>query len=121
MLHNLSMNKETTNFRVVKKLAPSRPGAIKLARRYGESLVCVRHRIDPTGKFRVTTVELVVDTAPIQTSPNEQVVVNNDITDQAMRAMLLKSGATWDPQGKVWRMPMKVARALNLQNLVTQK
>lgn len=121
MLHNASMKNDTTNFRVVKKLAPSRPGAIKLAQRYGKSLVCVRHRIDPSGQLRVTTVELVVDTAPIQTSPQQVVAVNNDVTDRTMRSALLKSGATWDPKGKVWLMPMKVARALRLQNSVTKK
>jgi hypothetical protein len=121
LLHSLSMNNTITNFRVVKKLAPSRPGAVKLSQRYGESLVCVRHRIDPTGKFRITTVELVVDSSPIQASPHEQVTLANESTDRSMRATLMEAGATWDSKGKVWRMPMKVARALNLQKLVTQK
>jgi hypothetical protein len=121
MLHNISMKNETTNFRVVKKLAPSRPGAIKLARRYGEKLICVRHRIDPTGQLRVTTVELVVETTPIQTSSKAQVRVGNEFTDRTMRSALLKSGATWDQKSKSWFMSMKVAKALNLQNLVTPK
>lgn len=121
MQHNARMKNAITNFRVVKKLSPSRPGAIKLAQRYGESLVCVRHRIDPSGQSRITTVELVVDTTPIQINPNDVVALNNEMTDRAMRSALLNSGATWDAKGKVWLMPMKVARALRLQNSVTKK
>ena len=46
--------------RVVKKFSPSQPGAIKLARRYGASLVCVRYRESMDGVTRFITVELLV-------------------------------------------------------------
>ncbi len=35
--------------RVVKKMSPSQPGALKLARRYGDALICVRYRHDAQG------------------------------------------------------------------------
>src|SRR4051812_41936053 len=47
--------------RIVKRLSASQAGAIKLARRYGDALVCVRYRHDLQGRLRYTTVELVVD------------------------------------------------------------
>ena len=51
--------------RIVKRLSATQAGAIKLAQRYGEALVCVRYRHDAQGRLRYTTVELVVDQAPI--------------------------------------------------------
>ena len=52
--------------RVVKKIPASQPGALKLARCYGDALVCVRYRHDAQGLNRYTTVDLMVDHAPIQ-------------------------------------------------------
>ena len=46
--------------RIVKRLAPDQAGAKKLARQYGNALVCVRYRQDPEQGLRYTTVELVV-------------------------------------------------------------
>ncbi|HKX41878.1 MAG TPA: hypothetical protein VJO99_12025, partial [Burkholderiaceae bacterium] len=50
---------------VVKRLSPTQAGALKLARRYGDALVCVRYRHDAAGRHRYTTVELIIDEAPI--------------------------------------------------------
>src|SRR6185369_2650549 len=52
--------------RVVKKLSVTQPGALKLAQRYGEALVCVRYRHDAERRYRYTTIELVVERAPIK-------------------------------------------------------
>jgi hypothetical protein len=38
--------------RVIKRMAPHQPGAVKLARRYGKDLLCVRYRSDPDGLHR---------------------------------------------------------------------
>ena len=78
---------------VVKRLLPSQPGAQKLARRYGEALVCVRYRHDPLGKLRYTTVELIVDEAPVayRVSPDEIVMVHIDF-DDAKRQKQAKAG-----------------------------
>ena len=40
--------------RVVKKMSPAQPGAVKLARRFGDALVCVRYRHDAQGQQRYT-------------------------------------------------------------------
>ena len=50
--------------RVVKTLLPAQPGTLKLQRRYGDALLCVRYREDAGGTTRYTIVELVVDSAP---------------------------------------------------------
>lgn len=115
------MKTDTTHFRVTKKIAPSQPGAIKLARRYGEHLVCVRHRVDPTGTVRFTTVELVVEQAPISAKPDQIVGVRVDYQERQLRAAIKAAGATWDHEAGVWRMPLKMARLLRLRERITDR
>jgi len=101
--------------RVVKKLTPSQAGALKLARRYGEALLCVRYRHDCEGTRRFTTVELIVDQAPIQPHPNRLVEVAAELMpDPALRAQAMSEGAVWNAKRKVWRMRHGVAKRLNL-------
>lgn len=52
--------------RVLRKLSPQQVGALKLARRFGDLLVCVRYRHDPDRQVRYTTVELVVDSVTVR-------------------------------------------------------
>ena len=75
------------------------PGAIKLARRYGDALVCVRYRHNPQGTHRYTTVELVVDAAPVahRVPPDSSIVlVRLDFDDYRGRRRALAQGANWD-------------------------
>jgi hypothetical protein len=108
--------------RVVKKLLPNQPGAMKLARRYGDALVCVRYRQDPTRTYRYTTIELVVDAAPVHRplDDDEQVYVQigRDETDRQRSARA--KGARWDPQTRLWRMPRKTARLLKLSKRIVK-
>lgn len=115
------MKNQATNFRVSKKLSPAQPGAIKLARRYGEQLVCVRHRVAPTGTVRITTVELVVDQAPIAVKPEQIVGVRIEYREGLLRSAARAAGAVWDQKAGVWRMPMKVARRLQLRDRIVEK
>ena len=50
------------HMRVVKMLAPTSRGAIKLHEQFGKTLICVRHRVDAKAKIRFTTVELLIGT-----------------------------------------------------------
>lgn len=115
------MKSDITNFRVTRKLSPTDRGGVKLAQRHGESLVCIRHRVDPTGKFRITTVELIVDKAPIQAKPSRIVEVQIGFRDKPLRSIALAAGATWDEKTKVWRMPLRVAKALNIQDRIIER
>lgn len=115
------MTHEITKYRVTRKLSPTDRGGIKLAQRHGESLVCIRHRVDPTGQFRITTVELVVDKAPIQAKPSRIVEVQIGFNDRPLRSIALAAGATWDEKTKVWRMPLRVAKALNIQDRIIER
>jgi hypothetical protein len=114
------MNRSEGALRVVKKLAPDQPGALKLAQKYGDALICVRHRVDPTGQVRTTTVELRVDQAPIRPRVDRTVGVRIDYAERSLQVAAKAAGATWDPQARLWRMPIRVADALGLRARIAE-
>ena len=108
--------------RVVKRIAPHEPGALKLARRYGNALVCVRYRHDATGQHRYTTIELIVDSAPIvpRGPPEEMVGVRIDPEQATLLSRAYARGATWDRKSNLWLMPRRLARALRLTSFIVK-
>lgn len=68
------------SFKVTKKLPPDTPGAQRLLQRFGEALVCVRHRVTPDCEARCTTVELVLEQVPIRSRPDQLVGVFRLVT-----------------------------------------
>lgn len=101
---------------VVKRLSASQPGALKLARRFGDALVCVRHRHDPLGRYRYTTVELVVDEAPVarQSKLDAMVMVRLAFDEDELRQLVRAHGALWHAKRRVWCMPRSTAKGLRL-------
>lgn len=112
---------DDTSFAVIKRMAPHQPGAVKLARRYGDALVCVRYRQEPDGLHRCTTVELVVERVPIvrRTQPPVGLRLKHD--ERELRARLLREGAVWDAGSKLWRAPLGTVKALGLEDRVVEK
>ena len=109
--------------RVVKRLSPDQPGALKHARRYGPALVCVRYRHDVTGDMRYTTVELIVDSAPVahrrrRAKPERErmqiVAIHIAPHERALHRRLNEHGAVWDSKARVWYLAQSVARSLDL-------
>jgi hypothetical protein len=107
---------EAAPLRVVKKLPPQARGAIKLAQQFGPALVCVRHRVDATARFRYTTVELLVEKTLIR--PREQKLAEIRIgpEESALRAVIKAAGARWDPQRRTWRLPRRLVSILRLSD-----
>jgi hypothetical protein len=109
--------------KVSKRLAPTQPGAIKLARHYGDALLCVRYRRSADGLQRLTTVELIVECVPVhklRTSGRAAAIVGVRIAyhEAELRARARAEGATWDHAATLWRMPKRKARQLNLLDRV---
>ena len=111
---------EPKSLRVVKTMWPAQAGAVKLTRRYGDALVCVRYRQDPQRKMRYTTVELVVEEAPIQRRPTERTIVGVQIkfSESKLREQARQQGASWDAKVRLWRMPMSTASKLGIVNRI---
>jgi hypothetical protein len=112
--------------RVAKRIAPTQPGAIKLAEQYGERLVCVRYRHDPTGRHRYTTVELVVARSLVkprserQQQPKKLQVVALRIggTENELRKAVLAHGGVWNSKAQLWYLARTTAQALGLLSRV---
>jgi hypothetical protein len=109
-----------TRDEVVKTLWPGQPGTVKLLRQYGDRLFCVRYRQDQAGLNRATTIELVVDRAPISGLRFNQrlFAVRITIHELDLRQRIKARGGRWDPDAKVWVVPGKVVRELQLENRV---
>lgn len=102
--------------RVIRTLYAHQPGAVKLGRRYGDALVCVRYRHDMTGRVRYTTVELVVDEAPVRKRKPDTGVVLIRIkrNEHRLRQRIKDHGGRWDEESLAWRMPRSTAKLLRL-------
>ncbi len=110
--------------RIIKTLSVAQPGAIKLLRRYGKALVCVRYRCSADGLTRYTTVELLVDEAPIQKRRQEFEVVAIRLGKMDMastRKDISAHGGQWDRTAKVWRLTRSAATLLGLLGCVVGK
>ena len=108
-------------WRVAKKLLPGQPGTLKLARKHGEALLCVRYRLDQEGTQRCTTVELIVERVPVMRRVDRMVAVRVRYEESSLRAVIRDRGAKWDQAGKVWRMPYRLAVSLGLKNRIVEK
>ena len=103
-----------SSLRVAKTYAPEQNGAKRFAKRYGEQLVCVRHRLNEVGTIRHTTVELLVETTPVASRSRSLVALRISPTDKATRTLLLACGAQWQPKTKYWLLPRLVAKNMRL-------
>lgn len=99
--------------RVTRRIRAGMPGTLKLARRHGDALLCVRYRENLQGNVRYTTVELVVDRRPVRA---QQVEVNVNWEEHALRATLKQLGAQWDSTRRVWVMDWSIANQLQLMS-----
>ena len=75
----------------------------------------MRHRHDPQRRTRYTTVEIVVERAPIQLNTKRHVSVRLDPHDIETRSLVLAAGGRWNPATRLWRVPRQVAEALDLR------
>ena len=112
----LDMESVYAETHVVKRMSATQPGALKLARRFGDALVCVRYRHDAQGLHRYTTVELVIDEAPVarRADLDEIVFVHIGYDETERRQRALAHGARWNARRRLWSMPRRTATNLRL-------
>jgi hypothetical protein len=105
--------------RVIKTLAPGQPGTLKLIREHGETLVCVRYRMDQERRRRYTTVELIVEAAPLRehrAADRKIYAVRTRPEEKHLRAALQAMGAKWNSAQRHWITSARVVRMLDLQD-----
>ncbi len=121
---------------VIKTYKPGEHDTLKYQKRFGDRLVVVRYRRDSAKSKIYTTVELIVDERaetfdytehqPDQNRihhqpPNQfqsMVAVRINYQEIELRAQIKGSGARWDQQAKVWRMPHDKAIAHGLSDRI---
>jgi hypothetical protein len=105
---------------VVKTLWPPQPGTVKLSRRFGEALLCVRYRHDRTGLRRYTTVELIVEQAPVTSRRADESAhsVHIGLFEKELRRLAMEHHATWDDATRTWRMTGATIKRLGLERQV---
>ena len=100
---------------VLKTLKPGDNGTKRLTSRYGDRLVCVRYRQDKATNRRYTTVEIIVDEGPIEQNkiyrlaPEERALMVNvfiSLHDAQTRALVMEAGGIYQPETKLWRLPL---------------
>ena len=111
----------TGKLRVTKKILPASRGALKLARQFGDALVCVRHRSDDKGEYRYTTVDLLVETERVRPRIDRVVGLRIGFGEKPLQAMVRAAGGTWDYKAKLWRIPRRVAGILELTDRIAEE
>jgi hypothetical protein len=95
---------------------PPQPGTASHKKKHGSQLVCVRYRQDPTGTHRYTTVELLVDHAPVRYHRNApaRLILPARNTDRALVAELTALGAEWREEQQSWVISRHTAARLGV-------
>lgn len=111
-----------SRYAVAKTIAPGSPGSLKLLRRYGNALLCVRYRDDPAHARRLITAELVIEVRPIPNSHRSSLVyIPLKPTESEARQTACLMGAKWSQTKQAWAMSRKTAERLNLLHRALKK
>ena len=115
-------NTSLAALRVAKTYAPDQNGAKRFAKRYGDQLICVRHRLSDDGSVRHTSVELLIESTPVSSRARTLIAIKISPSDKATRTLLLACGAQWVPKERYWVLPRMVAKNLRLlKNVVPSR
>ena len=102
------------------KLKPGQKGTKSLVEKYGEALVCVRHRYDEASRTRIKTVELIEEKKEL---PSQQKRIDDDAlvpvqiayAESALKNMAKTLGGRWDPEGRLWYIPFGKIKGMELE------
>jgi hypothetical protein len=99
-------------------LRPGQRGTKRLMRRFGDRLVAVRYRYDAAGRRRLKTVELIVEEAPWEPPPSQVMAVRVRVDEPVLRGRVKAAGGRWNPERRVWELPLGAVRALDLEDRI---
>jgi hypothetical protein len=113
-------HKPASTTQVLKTLRAGSPGTVRLERLYGDKLLFVRQRLDPTRRLRYTTVELVVSTRRAMPYLRDKVLYPVRISpgDHDTRRRLIDADAEWNSKGRFWWLTGAKIRHLKLADKV---
>lgn len=116
---------------VIKTLRAGAPGTKRYRQQYGDKLLVVRYRADPATQRRLTTIEIVVDSAPLRpprhdadkvifARANQRLLVRVAYHEGTLRQRVKEAGGRWLPEERLWQLPYRQVKALNLEARVVK-
>jgi hypothetical protein len=95
---------------VEKTLRPGADGTAKYVNRFGDQLVCVRHRLDRQANKRYTTVELILEERertshhlrPYRAGPDDVCQLRVQAHERAMIELVRRANGRWEPETRTW-------------------
>ena len=109
---------DLNNWHVEKKIKPSERGAIKIARAYGNELLCVRYRDNHYGTERLTTVELVVERVVIQKRDDPLVSFKIKSDEIELQQLAQSKGAKYDRKNFMWKLARSEVLRMGLRSRI---
>ena len=90
---------------------------------FGDRLVCVRYRYDALKRRRYTTAEIIVDESdwdplPSATARRQLMPVRIAVQETRLREKVKAAGGRWDPEKRVWHLPLEQVLQLGLSDRV---
>ena len=106
-------------------LEPGQKGTKRLLEWYGDRLVCVRYRYDPTRRRRFKTVELIVAERDWQprgrrAAPDQIVSLRISFDETDLRRRVKQAGGRWNPDHRAWQLPHDRAVVLGLTRRIIE-
>jgi len=107
--------------KTLRTLLPGQKGTKKYVEQFGENLVRVRYRYDEEQRFRIVTVELIVEKKPWTDDHNSiqedsLVHIRIDYTEVELRKLIKSEGGKWNKEEKVWELPYRNVHNLGLND-----
>jgi Domain of unknown function (DUF5710) len=120
------------HIRTVRK--PGEPGTQQLVTKFGDRLVSVRYRYDPSKQKRYKTVELIIaeedwqpaepktsNSAPRPERPTTPMVsLRIHYTQKDLQRQVKAIGGTWDARKKLWYAPEEYVKRIGLTKRVVR-
>ena len=118
-MHDLKLKSSIVDrWQVAKTIKPSQRGAVKLARKHGDELLCVRYRVNPDGTERITTVELVVERAVIQKRDDPVVSFKIRHDEIELRRRVMAKGGKYDGKNCMWKLKRSEVLRMGLKKRI---
>lgn len=110
-------------------LRPGQKGTKRLAKKYGDRLVCVRYKYEEQTGRRFTTVELIEEEidrrvdlqaikAPVPVHVPQQLGIRVEYWETDVREKVKAAGGIWKPRQKIWEMRYEDVVALGFESRV---
>lgn len=100
-------------------LQAGQPGTKKLVERYGDNLICIRHRYDDQKNMMYKTIEIIIESKLCQEINKKipkykSVDIRIGYNEIELRHRIKECGGRWEPQRKVWQLPYEKVKELDL-------